>query len=166
MNGTNLIKKYDSMSSNVIGNWLNLWQECADFCFPSNDNINRIRIAGQEKPPQRMIDTCIEANYNFASGFFSHMFPPNTVWAKFRHPSPKIMQNKVVANYFEEVSRIAHQVIISSNFAQEEFQALLSLGCFGTNCLSVEEDDKNIIKFRNYTIDTVSFLICPASLDA
>tara|TARA_R100001163_G_scaffold65826_2_gene65317 strand:- start:7987 stop:9636 length:1650 start_codon:yes stop_codon:yes gene_type:complete len=155
MNGTNLIKKYDSMSSNVIGNWLNLWQECADFCFPSNDNINRIRIAGQEKPPQRMIDTCIEANYNFASGFFSHMFPPNTVWAKFRHPSPKVMQNKVVANYFEEVSRIAHQVMISSNFAQEEFQALLSLGCFGTNCLSVEEDDKNIIKFRNYTIDTV-----------
>lgn len=155
MDGNTIIKKYNNMSSNVIGNWENLWQECADFCFPTNDNINRIRVAGQEKPPQRMIDTCIEANYSFASGFFSHMFPPNTVWAKYRHPSPMIMANKNVANYFEEVSRIAHQVLISSNFAQEEFQALLSLGCFGTNCLSVEEDDEKIIKFRNYIIDEV-----------
>tara|TARA_X000001382_G_scaffold26131_1_gene16592 strand:- start:6996 stop:8636 length:1641 start_codon:yes stop_codon:yes gene_type:complete len=155
MDGNTIIKKYNNMSSNVIGNWQNLWQECADFCFPTNDNINRIRVAGQEKPPQRMIDTCIEANYSFASGFFSHMFPPNTVWAKFRHPSPMMMANKNVANYFEEVSRIAHQVLISSNFAQEEFQALLSLGCFGTNCLSIEEDDEKIIKFRNYIIDEV-----------
>jgi hypothetical protein len=155
MDGNTIIKKYNNMSSNVIGNWQNLWQECADFCFPTNDNINRIRVAGQEKPPQRMIDTCIEANYSFASGFFSHMFPPNTVWAKYRHPSPMMMANKNVANYFEEVSRIAHQILISSNFAQEEFQALLSLGCFGTNCLSVEEDDEKIIKFRNYIIDEV-----------
>ena len=116
MHGKNIIKRYDSMNSNVIGNWMNLWQECADWCFPTNDNINRIRVAGQEKPPQRMIDTCIEANYSFASGFFSHMFPPNTVWAKFRHPSPMMMANKNVANYFEEVSRIAHKIIIESNF--------------------------------------------------
>ena len=141
MDGNTLIKRYESMDSTVRGNWMNLWQECADFCFPTNDNINRIRVAGQEKPPQRMIDTCIEANYSFASGFFSHMFPPNTVWAKFRHPSPTMMADKEVATYFEEVSRIAHKVIIESNFAQEEFQSLLALGCFGTNCLSLEEDD-------------------------
>ena len=109
---------------------MNLWQECADWSFPTNDNINRIRVGGQEKPPQRMVDTCIEANYNFASGFFSHMFPPNTVWAKYKHPSPELMQNKKVANYFEEVSRMAHQVLIDSNFAQEEFQSLLALGCW------------------------------------
>ena len=58
------------MDSTVRGNWMNLWQECADWCYQTNDNINRIRVAGQEKPPQRMIDTCIEANYAFASGFF------------------------------------------------------------------------------------------------
>ena len=155
MDGSALIKKYEAMNDTVRGNWMNLWQECADWCFPTNDNINRIRVAGQEKPPQRMIDTCIEANYSFASGFFSHMFPPNTVWAKFRHPSPMMMANKNVANYFEEVSRIAHKVIIESNFAQEEFQSLLSLGCFGTNCLSLEEDDRNVVRFRNYIVDDI-----------
>ena len=153
--GADLIKRYDSMDSNVIGNWRQLWQECADWCFQTNDNINRIRVAGQEKPPQRMIDTCVEANYSFASGFFSHMFPPNTVWAKYRHPSPQIMQNKKVADYFENVSRIIHETLINSNFSQEEFQSLLSLGCFGTNCLSVQEDEKRGIKFQNYVIDDV-----------
>jgi hypothetical protein len=155
MNAHNIIKKYDSMNGNVVGNWQNLWQECADWCYQTNDNINRIRVGGQEKPPQRMIDTCIEANYNFASGFFSHMFPPNTVWAKYRHPSPMMMANENVANYFEEVSRIIHQVLIGSNFSQEEFQSLLSLGCFGTNCLSMEEDDKNIIRFKNIVVSNI-----------
>ena len=155
MNGSSIIKKYNAMNSNVIGNWMNLWQECADWCYQTNDNINRIRVAGQEKPPQRMIDTCIEANYNFASGFFSHMFPPNTVWARYRHPSPLMMQNERVAEYFEEVSRIAHRILIGSNFAQEEFQALLSMGCFGTNCLTLEEDDKNIIRFKNIVVSNI-----------
>ena len=155
MEARDIIKKYDSMSSHVIGNWLNLWQECADWCYQSNDNINRIRVAGQEKPPQRMIDTCIEANNNFASGFFSHMFPPNTVWARYRHPDPRTMQNEDIAYYFEQVSRIAHRVLIGSNFAQEEFQALLSMGCFGTNCLTLEEDDKSVIRFKNLVISNV-----------
>ena len=155
MDGHQIIKKFNSMNSHVIGNWQNLWQECADWCLPNNDNINRVRIGGQEKPPQRMIDTCIEANYNFAAGFFSHMFPPNTVWAKYRHPSPLMMQDEQVAKYFEDVSRIIHQVLIGSNFAQEQFQALLSLGCFGTNCLSLEEDDKEIIRFKNIQVNHI-----------
>jgi hypothetical protein len=155
MTGRDIIKRYDTMNSNVIGNWETLWQECADWAFPSNDNINQIRVGGQEKPPQRMIDTCIEANYNFAAGLFSHLFPPNTVWARYRHPNPMVMQSENVANYFEQVSRIIHQVLLGSNFAQEEFQSLLCLGAFGTNCLTLEEDDKHIIRFRNFIVNNI-----------
>lgn len=155
MTGQDIIKKFDSMNDYVIGNWLNLWQEASDWCMPTNDNVNNIRVAGLEKPPQRLTDTCIEANFNFASGYYSHNFPPNSVWAKFRHPDPKIMKIPAVATYFEEVSRRIHQVLISSNFAQEEFQSLLCMGCFGTSVLSVEEDDKNVVKFRNFTVSKV-----------
>lgn len=155
MTGQEVIKRFDSLGSYSRGNWETLWQECADWCWPNNDNINRVRTPGEEKPPQRLIDTCIEANYNFASGFFSHMFPPNTVWAKFRHTDPQMMAIPSVSEWFEIVSRIAHQVLIGSNFAQEEFQALLAMGCFGTNCLSVEEDSDDIIKFRNFVVGGV-----------
>ena len=92
MDGTSLIKKYEAMNNTVRGNWENLWQECADWCYPTNDNINRIRVGGQEKPPQRMIDTCIEANYAFASGFFSYVFT-NTCGLSTSTIS-ELMQNK------------------------------------------------------------------------
>ena len=155
MTGQDYIKKYEAMDDDVRGNWENLWQECADWCWPTNDNINQIRSAGQEKPAQRMIDTCIEANYAFASGFFSNMFPPNVVWAKYRHPDPEMMAIPTVADYYETVSKRIHEALLSSNFAQEEFQSLLSMGCFGTNCLVVEEDDKRTIRFRNFIINKI-----------
>ena len=83
------------------------------------------------------------------------MFPPNSVWAKYRHPNPMMMADESVAYYFEQVSRIIHQLIVGSNFAQEEFQALLCMGAFGTNCLSLEEDPKDIVRFRNHVIDDI-----------
>lgn len=155
MTGHEILKRFNAMDDNVRQNWMNLWQECADWAWPQNDNINEVRIGGQEKNPQRMIDTCIEANFNFASGFFSHMFPPGAIWAKFRHPNPEVMEKAEIAEYFEEVSRRIHQTLIDSNFAQEEFQALLSMGTFGTNCLAVEEDDSRIVRFRNYIISKI-----------
>ena len=154
MTGKEIIKLYDAMDGDV-GNWKNLWQECADWGDPTNDNINRIRVEGQEKPTQRMIDTCIEANNNFASGFFSHMFPPNSIWAKYRHPDPKMMDQADVADWFERLSHEAHQVLLGSNFAQEEFQALRAMGIFGTNCLALEEDEKNILRFRNFIVNNI-----------
>jgi hypothetical protein len=155
MTGADIIKRYDSMNDYARGNWMNLWQECADWCLPINDNINRIRVSGQEKPVQRLIDFGISANFNFASGFFSHIFPTNSVWAKYRHPLPEYMEIKAVADYFEEVSRIIHNILVSSNFAQEEFQSLLCMGAFGTSCLSVEECDDTVVKFHNYVIDKI-----------
>ena len=53
-----------------------------------------------------------------------------------------LMADEQVAYYFEQVGRVIHQIIVGSNFAQEQFQALLCMGCFGTNCLTLEEDDK------------------------
>jgi len=155
MTGSDVINRHDAMNDYARGNWMNMWQEESDWCMPTNDNINRVRVSGQEKPVQRLIDVGITANHNFASGFFSHTFPINTIWAKYRHPLPAIMSDKAVADYFEEVSRIIHNVIIGSNFAQEEFQSLLCMGAFGTSCLSVEEDDKSVVKFHNYVIGNV-----------
>ena len=150
-----IVKRFDAMDAYARSNWMDLWQECADWAWPTNDNINRVRTVGEEKNPQRMIDTCIEANFNFASGYFSNFYPPNTVWAKFKHTKPKMMQNRAIANYFEEVSRIIHMVMLGSNFASEEFQALLAIGCFGTSCLSVEKCEKNVVRFRNININRI-----------
>lgn len=151
VDGAKWMKVWDAMV-NVASNWTNYWQECADWCLPRKDAVTEIRVQGMEKPAQRMIDTCVEANWNFASGFFSYMFPSQTVWAKLKHPQPELMDDLDVADYFENVSRMIHSVLVESNFAQEMQESLLDLGCFGTNCLYGEEDDESEVRFKSFTV--------------
>lgn len=146
-----VIKLYDSLFQNQA-NWRNLWQEFADWCMPTHDNINRVRTSGEEKPPQRLVDTAIEANYNFAAGFYSQMFPSDTMWAVLKSQSPEIMRDAEAARYYEEASRVVKSVMENSNFPQEEFVALQAIGGFGTNCMMVEEDDSHVVRFRNHMV--------------
>lgn len=151
MDGNYYYKLWDSMRDNAR-NWETLWQESADWSLPRKDEITNIRVQGLEKPAQRMIDTCVEANWSFASGFYSYMFPSQTIWAKLKHPQPAMMEDTEVADYFERVSRQIHSVLIESNFAQEMQESLLDLGCFGTNNLYAEEDDDSTVRFRSFTV--------------
>ena len=151
MDGNYYYKLWDSMRQNAT-NWETLWQESADWSLPRKDQITEIRVQGLEKPAQRMIDTCVEANWSFASGFYSYMFPSQTIWAKLKHPMPSMMEDTEVADYFERVSRLIHSVLIESNFAQEMQESLLDLGCFGTNNLYAEEDDDSVVRFRSFTV--------------
>ena len=149
--GLRNIKMWEQMQG-TNSSWGSIWQECSDWCLPHKDNITQVRTGGQDANPQRMTDTCIEANFNFASGFYSYMFPPSSVWAKFKHPNAKMMEEEGVGEYYETVSRMIHRVILESNFAQEVQESLLDLGCFGTNNIYVEEDDKDVIRLRSFTV--------------
>ena len=149
--GSGYVKMWEQME-NSSNNWKSLWQEEADWCLPHKDNITEIRIGGQEKPAQRLTDSCIEGNFNFASGMYSYMFPPSTVWAKFKHPDPEVMASNDVADYFERISRSVHETLLESNFAQEIQESLLDLGCFGTNNVYVESDDDDVVRFRSFTV--------------
>lgn len=150
-NGARYLRMWDQMD-NSHKSWDNLWQECADWCLPRKDNITNVRVQGQENNPQRLTDTAIESNFAFASGMYSYMFPPSTVWAKFKHPDPELMAENDVADYFENVSRKVHEALLESNFAQEMQESLLDLGCFGTNCIYGEDDDDDGIRFRSFTV--------------
>jgi len=138
-----------------IDNWKTLWQECTDWSLPRKDNILQVKVEGVEKPVQRMIDTCVEANYNFATGFFSRMFPAGSIWGKFKHPDPDINSDEMVAEYFELVSREIHSILTESNFTQEMQESLTDIGCLGTNCVYVEEDDDDVVNFRSFTIGDI-----------
>jgi hypothetical protein len=138
-----------------ISNWKTLWQECADWALPRKDNVLKVNIEGLEKPVQRLIDTCIEANYNFATGFFSRMFPAGNIWGKFKHPDPEVNADELVAEYFELVSREIHSILTESNFTQEIQESLTDIGCFGTNCIYLEEDDDDVVAFRSFPVSDI-----------
>jgi hypothetical protein len=156
MDGQGYCQMWNQLGASAcVDNWKNLFQECADWCLPRKDNILKVTTEGTEKPVQRMIDTCIEANYNFATGFYSRMFPTGSIWGKFKHPKPAMMAIPAVAEYFEECSRIIHGVLTESNFTQETQESLMDIGCFGTNCIYVEPDADNVVNFRSFTVGSI-----------
>lgn len=153
MDGKQYLQMWEMLgTTGSVDNFKNLWQECADWCLPRKNNITQITMSGTEKPVQRMIDTCIEANYNFATGFFSRMFPTGSIWGKYKHPNPEINADMDAARYFEEVSRIISSLLSESNFVQEMQESLNDLGCFGTNCIFCEDDDDSVLNFRSFTV--------------
>lgn len=155
MDGSQYCQKWEQLgTSGSIDNWKNIWQETADWCLPSKDNVLRVSVEGTEKPVQRMIDTAIEANYNFATGFHSRLFPSGSMWGKFKHPDPALNALDAVARWFEESSRIIHSILIESNFTQESQEALMDIGPFGTNCIYVEPDEDSIVNFRSFRVGT------------
>ncbi len=156
MNDDAHIRMWDELGEMAqIENWKTQWQECTDWALPRKDNILKVNIEGVEKPVQRMIDTCIEANYNFATGFYSRMFPAGSIWGKFKHPDPSVNDDELVAEYFEIVSREIHSILTESNFTQEMQESLTDIGCLGTNCVYVEPDDSDVVNFRSFTINDI-----------
>lgn len=155
MDGNSYCRMWEELGSiSSIENWKTLWQECSDWSLPRKDNILKVNIEGVEKPVQRMIDTCIEANYNFATGFFSRMFPAGSIWGKFKHPDPKVNEIPEVSEYFEATSRAIHGILAESNFTQEIQESLSDIGCFGTNNVYAEPDDDSVVNFRSFTTGT------------
>ena len=156
MDGSSQCRMWDELGNIAqIENWRTLWQECADWALPRKDNILKVNVEGLEKPVQRMIDVCIEANYNFATGFFSRMFPSGNIWGKFKHPDPEVNDDELVAEYFELVSREIHSILTESNFTQEMQESLVDIGCLGTNCVYVEPDDDDVVNFRSFSINNI-----------
>ena len=156
MDGNSQCRMWDELGEiSQIENWKTLWQECTDWALPRKDNILKVNVEGLEKPVQRMIDVCIEANYNFATGFFSRMFPAGNIWGKFKHPDPDINDDELVAEYFELVSREIHSILTESNFTQEMQESLVDIGCLGTNCVYVEEDKDDVVNFRSLHVNDI-----------
>ena len=156
MDGSSQCRMWDELGNIAqIENWKTLWQECTDWALPRKDNILKVNVEGMEKPVQRMIDVCIEANYNFATGFFSRMFPAGNIWGKFKHPDPEVNDDELVAEYFELVSREIHSILTESNFTQEMQESLVDIGCLGTNCVYVEPDDDDVVNFRSFSINNI-----------
>ena len=158
--GFQLYQKWQVMYEDS-NNWRNLWQECADWSQPTKDNILRLRLQGQEKSPQRIIDTCIEANNNFASGNYANLFPPNISWVRFKSKGSRINVNEEEVRWYETISREILDYLRGSNFDQEINECLLDLGCFGTICMYIEQGETvdDPVFFRSFSVGTIKIAI-------
>lgn len=126
------LKHLDALkTSEERSNFESLWQAGADFCNPDNSDIQTVSAKGQRRKVTRVTDVGIEARRRFATGMYSYAIGSGRFFS-FRTEDSKLMDNEMVARWFNEVDRITHTELKRSNFDAEILQSFGELSYIGT----------------------------------
>jgi len=144
------LTQYESDASN----WLNLYQECANYGMPGDNQITIKQSPGEEK-----LDTFQTEAENdiiqLASGLYSYMFPTDAKAYGLKIDNDELNDNDEVKQALTKAVDISHEHLTQSTFRQSFFGGLKSLGCFGTSCMYEEPGKTQVVNFINFHIKNV-----------
>ena len=127
-------------------NWDALWQECADYGLPGDNQILRKEASGTKR-----LDTFQTAAENaiiqLAAGLYSYMFPTDSKAFVLRIDDEELAEEDEVKTWLDKVTTRIHEYLIQSNFRQAFFEFLKQLVCFGTACQYEEKGKKQPLNF-------------------
>lgn len=142
-----VLSRYDLLKSDRSV-WENHWRDVATFVLPRKEHIAGEYLNAGEKKGQQVYDaTAIHANELLASALHSMLTNPSTQWFGLSIGDDTIDNLPDVRKYFEECTRIMHNVLNYSNFQTEVHETYLDLGSIGTTTLRIEEDDMLHVRF-------------------
>lgn len=135
-------------------NWDSLWQDCADYGMPGNNQIIRKEAPGTERID--LFDTTAEDSIvQLAAGLYSYMFPTDSKAFVLRVDDSELAEIDEVKNWLDQVTNIIHEHLVQSNFRQAFFEFLKSLACFGTASLYSEKGKVQPLNFINHHIANI-----------
>jgi len=132
-------------------NWNSLYQECADYGLPGDNQITHT-----QNPGEKRVDTFQTEGENsviqLASGLYSWMFPTDAKAFTLKIDDEQAGDKDEVKQYLNKVTDTVHEHLIQSTFRQTFFENLKSLGCFGTSCLYSEPGRTQPINYISFHI--------------
>lgn len=148
---TKTLARWEAMKSTRF-NWMIRWDDCARYISPRKGNILTKYTPGQDQTINLYDTTAEEALGIFAAGCLTHIVPAGEKWFRFepktKNASPSLKE------WLDQVSDIAIDVLVSSNFYLGIHEDFLDAGCFGTSCLLAEEGKKAALNFVNIPVGT------------
>jgi len=132
-------------------NWDTLFQSCADYGMPGDNQILRKESGGTERPDtfQSVAENAI---IQLAAGLYSYMFPTDSKAFTLRIDDEELAEIDEVKSWLDKVTNLIHEHLIQSNFRQAFFEFLKQLACFGTACQYEEKGKKQPLNFICYHI--------------
>jgi hypothetical protein len=132
-------------------NFDTLYQDCADYGMPGDNQIINRESEGQARPDtyQTVAENSIIQN---AAGLYSYLFPTDSKAFVLRIDDEKLAENEEVKTWLDRVTTLIHEYLIQSNFRQGFFEFLKQLACYGTGCQYEEKGKKQPINFIAYHI--------------
>jgi hypothetical protein len=129
--------------------WEQHWAELADYILPrKNDMVSRDVTPGRKKGSLLFDNTGMNALELLAGSLHSMLTNPATVWFELTSGEDELDDLDEVRTYLQWLGKQMHRVLNDTNFQTEVHEHYLDLCCFGTSCMFMEEDDKNVIHFN------------------
>lgn len=149
-----LIKRFESLRSTRYV-WDNHWREIADAMIPRKNDILRQQIPGTRKGIELYDNTAMHSGELLAGALHGLLTNPATYFFGLYTGIPALDDEDEIRMWLQDTTHRMHNVINESNFQTEVHEMYLDQVYFGTAPMSIEEDDKYVVKFRSWHVKNV-----------
>jgi hypothetical protein len=137
-------------------------KDCRDYILPDvGQSFDRdpatVARDGSRKDSKIINCTPTDAALTLAAGMQSGLTSPSRPWFKLGVPQAQMREVPTVQRWLQDVQDLMTQVYAQSNIYNILHDIYLQLGCFGTACALVVEDDERVI--HNYMLDQGSYAL-------
>lgn len=131
------------------------WQECAEVTLPMKDDVTKKTMDGGKHGLQILDNTAIQANEMLAGFLHGFLTNPSEKWFEMTTGDQQLDEDDDVRGWLQDCENRMMNVLVNSNFQTEVHEVYLDLGCFGTAPMSMEEDEKTVIRFASRPVKQV-----------
>uniref|UniRef100_A0A6M3L375 Putative head tail connector protein n=1 Tax=viral metagenome TaxID=1070528 RepID=A0A6M3L375_9ZZZZ len=129
-------------------NFSSYWQNLHEYFYIESPDITRAYAQGAEMDTNRLYDsTTLEAPDVLASGFMNYLTPPTAKWFRLRSKDQRLLDNKEVTDFLDDVADEVYHTLNKSNFYEQSFPNYKSSGVYGTSILLEEDDLEDVARF-------------------
>lgn len=146
------IRRYNFLK-NEYAKWQPTQRELSKFVCPTrgffqDDIANR----GSKIDNKTIIDGIGQmAVRDLASGMISGLTSPSRPWFRLALPDEELMQLTEVKSYLDECQKRMHAIFAKSNLYDALHSVYEEIATFGTACIMIQEDFRDVIRARVFT---------------
>lgn len=146
-----VIKLFDTLKSER-GTWESHWQEVADYMLPQKSDVTSKRQSGEKRHQDVLDNTGIQANELLAGFLHGFLTNPSEKWFELTTGDFRLDEEDEIRRWLQDCENRMMNVILNSNFQTEVHEMYLDLGTMGTAPMSIEEDEKFVVRFTSRPI--------------
>lgn len=149
-------QKFQILESELIlerVSFKNYWRELSDFILPRRSRFFTSDVNQGDRRNLKIIDsTASMASRTLASGLMTGVTSPARPWFKLNTSNEELNKLSSVRKYFSTVEDRMRGAFLRSNLYNVLPTVYGDLGTFGTGCIFMEADDKEVLKFTCFPI--------------
>lgn len=136
----------------VYRQWEPQWRDLRDFVYPYIGRFTDEQKNKGERPDIKILDNVVgRALRTLVSGFQSGLTSPSRPWLRLVLADTELSDYPRVRKWLDTCRDIMLSKFRASNFYDVTQKVYRENAIFGSACAIIDEDDKSVFRFRNFT---------------